>query len=201
MRHTILTPLLALTVLAGTASATSSTSAQRQVAAQAHQRPAEHQAAHQNQTRAGDNRGTERPAQTGMHRPDARQGRVTGQHQRGAQAHNPRGMHIQPARPSDQRGTSNSPQAQQGGTLNQLGGALRGATRVTFYNGDPLKGAQPTQTIQLTGSPESQATALNRAAQQASFAVIERPGGRVVVDLKATSTQPGQPAPRTPRRR
>ncbi|MFD1734406.1 hypothetical protein ACFSC4_28790 [Deinococcus malanensis] len=113
------------------------------------------------------------------------------QHEQGAPALRPPGRQVQPARPSGQRGTT----APRGGALNPLGGALRGATSVTFYNGDPLKGAQATQTIRLTGTRETQAAALTRAAQQASFAVVERPARRIVVDLKAVTTRPGQPAP------
>lgn len=85
-----------------------------------------------------------------------------------------------------------------------LGGLLRGASSVTFYTADPLKGGKATQTIQLSGTGASQEAALTQAAKNAGFAVIERNGEQVVVDLSAAPTfsgRAGDTAPQGPQRR
>ncbi|WP_216322209.1 hypothetical protein [Deinococcus aestuarii] len=77
-----------------------------------------------------------------------------------------------------------------------LGSALRGATRVTFYGADPLQGGRVTATITLNGTATNQEGAVAQAARQARFAVVERPGERLIVDLSAGPAQPGQTPPR-----
>lgn len=107
----------------------------------------------------------------------------------------------QPGAPLGERGAPGGPRG--GGPqdtrrdLGGLGGALRGASRVTFYGGDPLRGGRVLQTVTLAQTPGSPDAALTRAARQARFAVVERPGERWIVDLTAA---PGQPAPQAPQR-
>lgn len=104
-------------------------------------------------------------------------------------------------RAAEQRagGQATTPQAR--GTVDALGRALQGASRVTFYTADPLKGGQVIRTITLSTNAGAQQAALTQAANGAKFAVVERNGTREIVDLSATSTQPQQTAPQGPRRR
>lgn len=81
------------------------------------------------------------------------------------------------------------------GNPGPLGGALRGATRVTFYTADPLQGGRAIRSVTLSGNGANQQAAITQAAGQARFAVVERPGERVVVDLSAAAGQPGRTAP------
>ncbi|WP_272976556.1 hypothetical protein [Deinococcus geothermalis] len=74
--------------------------------------------------------------------------------------------------------------------------ALRGASRVTFYDGDPLAGGRVIESLRLDKPASNQAAALTQAARGAKFAVIERPGERLIVALGAA--QPGPQGPQGP---
>ncbi|PYE52753.1 hypothetical protein [Deinococcus yavapaiensis] len=66
---------------------------------------------------------------------------------------------------------------------------LQGASRVTFYASDPLAGGKAQTSISLNGAlTAAQQQAVSQAASNAKFAVIERGGQTLVVDLAA---QPG----------
>lgn len=86
-------------------------------------------------------------------------------------------------------GGNGGPQDRQG-VPNALGPALRGATAVTFYSANPLNGGRALQTIRLGTSAGTQDAALQQAARQAKFAVVERPGERLIVDLSAIPARP-----------
>ncbi|MFC5846812.1 hypothetical protein [Deinococcus petrolearius] len=102
----------------------------------------------------------------------------------------------------DQRGGQQG-ERQTGHGDRGLGGLLRGATSVTFYAADPLKGGKATQTVRLGTDAQAQQAALTQAAKGARFAVVERGGEQVIVDL-AQSAFPGgtgAAAPQGPQRR
>lgn len=90
-------------------------------------------------------------------------------------------------------GGNGGPQQDRQGTPNALGPALRGATAVTFYSANPLNGGRALQTIRLGTSAGAQDAALQQAARQAKFAVVERPGERLIVDLSAIPARPDAP--------
>ncbi|GMA14232.1 hypothetical protein E5F05_02650 (plasmid) [Deinococcus metallilatus] len=108
--------------------------------------------------------------------------------------------------PTGEPGHSRGP-AEPGGAqgprdrLGVLGGVLRGASSVTFYTADPLQGGRAVQTLQLSVGAGDQDAALTQAARQARFAVVERGGETLIVDLNAAPLQPGQPASQDPQRR
>lgn len=110
------------------------------------------------------------------------------------------------ARPVGPRTTSQGahPAGQAREDRGGLGAALRGATRVTFYSADPLQGGRILRSVALGGAVPNQQPSLTEAAQGAAFAVVERPGERVIVALSgpARPDQPAAPtAPQGPGRR
>lgn len=131
-----------------------------------------------------------RGAPDGPARPDARPGA----------APQGTGGPVPGTRPSAPAGPAMGANAAPRDDAGSLGRMLRGATSVTFYTADPLKGGQATQTIRLT-DPAAQQAALTQAAKTAKFAVVERGGERVIVDLSSTPPAPdragdaGPPAP------
>ncbi len=63
---------------------------------------------------------------------------------------------------------------------------LQGASRVSFYAGDPLAGGAAQTSVALSGTPSAQQQqALTQAAAKAKFVVIERSGETLVVNLSA----------------
>lgn len=100
-------------------------------------------------------------------------------------------------RAPEQRAGNQATAPEARGSLDVLGRALQGASRVTFYTADPLNGGRVIQSVTLSGNAGAQQAALTQAARQAKFAVVERNGTREIVDLSAASTQPQQ----GPRRR
>ncbi|UBV44727.1 hypothetical protein LAJ19_16350 (plasmid) [Deinococcus taeanensis] len=75
---------------------------------------------------------------------------------------------------------------------------MRGASSVTFYAADPLKGGKATQTVKVTGNDANAQAEITQVAKTAIFAVVERNGEQIIVDLSATARGA---APQGPQRR
>ncbi|ADV65962.1 hypothetical protein [Deinococcus maricopensis] len=91
--------------------------------------------------------------------------------------------------PNDRVDRGNRSADQSGAGLRLPG--LRDASSVTFYATDPLTGGQAQHTINLSATPTAQQQqAITQASSKAKYAVIERNGETVIVNL---TTQPGAP--------